>query len=108
MRYFMTKSLMLILISGIYLQLFAKVIAKETPTKAQMQLKAKQLLQREIMLKNKKEAWQKRQMVLLNDFKKIYETDEKFGTGNIYGKKRIEKRQRDFYMSLQEKDDELE
>ena len=104
----MKKSLIIVLIIGGFLEFSARMISEGAPTRAQMLLDAKQLLQRETMLKNKKAAWQKRQMVLLNDFNKIYETDEKFGRENIYGKRRLEKRQRDFYMSLQEKDDALE
>ncbi len=104
----MKKSLIMIGISGLLLQLSAKEYLENAPTRAQMLLEAKQLLQREEMLKIKKSAWRKRQIVLLDDFNKIYEMDEQFGTKNLYGKKRLEKRQRDFYMSLQEQNDELE
>ncbi len=104
----MKKSLIMISVLGVFLQLFAQDFLDGTPMRAQMLLEAKLLLQKETRLKNKKAAWQVRQMALLKDFNKVYETDEQFGTKNLYGKKRLEKRQRDFYMSLQEEDDALE
>ncbi len=104
----MKKILSMIAVAGLLSQLLAREYVDDIPTRAQMLLEAKQLLQREEMLKIKKSAWQKRQMVLLDDFNKIYETNEHFGSKNLYGKKRLEKRQKDFYMSLQEENDEIE
>ncbi len=104
----MKKSLIMMGVVGVFFQLFAKLPLEVAPTRAQMLLEAKLLLQKEIRLKNKKAAWQKRQMVLLDDFNKIYETDEQFGTKNLYWKKRFEKHQRDFYVSLQEKSDAIQ
>jgi len=104
----MKKNIIMIGILGLFLELGAKEYAQVAPTRVQMVLEAKQLMQRYDMLKNKKVAWQKRQVAIINDFNKIHDTDEHFGDGNKYGKKRLEKRQNDFYTSLQEKNDEIE
>jgi len=104
----MKKSVIMIGILGLFLELTAKDYTKVVQTRTQMLLETKQLLQRQEMLKNKKAAWRERQLVIIDDFNKIYETDEHFGTDNNYGKKRLEKRQKDFYTSLQEKNDQIE
>lgn len=104
----MKKCIIMISVLGLFLEISAKEYMQDTPSRTQMLLEAKQLLQRYDMLKNKKAAWQKRQIVIIDDFDKTHETDEHFGEKNRYGKKRLEKRQFDFYTSLQEKNDEIE
>ncbi len=92
----MKKSIIMIGILGLLLELGAKEYAQVAPTRVQMVLEAKQLMHRYDMLKNKKVAWQKRQEVIIKDFNKIHNVDEHFGAGNKYGKRRLEKRKNDF------------
>jgi len=77
-------------------------------TKSQIILEAKHCAMRYEMLNNKKEAWNKRKQVLINDFSEIYEDDSNFGEKNHYGKQRMEQRLQDFYTSLKAKDEEIQ
>ena len=104
----MKKCIITISVLGLFLEISANEYVQDASLRKQMLLDAKQLMQRYDMLKNKKEAWQKRQLVIINDFDKMLETDEDFGENNNYGKKRLEKRQFDFYTSLQERNDEID
>jgi hypothetical protein len=104
----MKKAIVLLGILGIYIEINAEDIFYKHTSKSEMILDAKHLLFKQKMLQNKKAAWQKRVVGLIEDFYTTLDTKVYFGEKNAYGKARQERREKEFYSSLQAQSEEID
>jgi hypothetical protein len=104
----MKKTIVLLGFLGFYLQMNAEDTIQKNASKSEIILDAKYLFIKQKMLQNKKAAWQKRVVGLIEDFYQKIDSSDYFGRQNKYGKARLRKREEDFYSSLQAQSEEIE
>ena len=103
----MKKSIIMIAVLTQSLYLSADEITASMGIEEQVTLEEKNLLKRQVFLKNKQVAWKKHKKSLIKSFKERHAEHMHLGKEDYYGKLRLEARKQDFYASLKSKDDDI-
>ena len=103
----MKKSIIMSVVLSQFVYLSAQEVTGTMQLQVPITLEEKNLIKRQVMLKNKQHAWKMHKKRLIYSFKERHDGDTNLGKEDYYGKLRLQERQKDFYTSLKSKDDDI-